>query len=446
MTSSIKKHLWQLSTRLKMFKKHQLPAIRRFQAVLRETKRPMPPGKITRRNLLVLAWEFPPQVTGGVYRPASFVKHTTDNGWHTHIVASALPAHVSEAGQYLASSIPSSVVVHRLASAPSGPHVWPLPDIDGGILNALSVYERASQLIHSMEPGIILASGPPFHNFVAGMWLAKRFGWKLIIDYRDEWSECPFDFVKKDVINRQWETQCQQIASRVIFTTQSQIEHQLSHFSRLSRDKCTLITNGWRPEDFSITADTSPVKNRDKLSIAYLGNLGPMASPTEFFEVLAQVLSRNADLRDRLSIKLIGKKRDSVLEEIAQHPYRDNFELIEQIPKPDACRMMTEMDGLLLLNPPGIARYIQGKLYEYIASGTPILAFGEDGEMGRIIEDLRCGTCIRSDSADELEAALISLDQPHTNDVNKIEAWLQSRQRDVIAQDMLKLLETVQSE
>lgn len=445
MIKILKSFLWELSTRIKILRKHQLPAIRHFLDIQKSIRN----GKVIEgelsHNLLVLAWMFPPQVTAGVYRPASFVKHMAENGWSTVVLASTLSDEVSDAGKYLATSIPSAVSVSRLSTSQPYVRAWPLPDVDGGILNALTVYEEASELIRTMKPGVILASGPPFHNFVAGMWLAKRFGWRLALDYRDEWSECPFDFVKKDAANRRWETQCIQSANSIIFTTQAQIEHQLSRFSGLSRDKCALVSNGWRPEDFDFLPNQCSEIESGKLSIAYLGNLGPMASPSGFLSMLTQVLDRNPDLRARLRVKLIGKKSNFALREIEDHPYRDNFVLTDHITKLEACRLMTEVDGLLLLNPPGVARYIQGKLYEYIASGTTVIVFGEGGEMGAIVDELGSGVSIRSNSVEDLEAALLSLGQKRSFNRVKVEAWLKTRQRNEIAQDMRKVLDAVRS-
>ena len=37
----------------------------------------------TRKHVCLLAWAFPPYVSGGVYRPTSLVKYGTDLGWTT---------------------------------------------------------------------------------------------------------------------------------------------------------------------------------------------------------------------------------------------------------------------------------------------------------------------------------------------------------------------------
>lgn len=444
MNINYKKLIWDFVTRFRMLRKRQLPAWRHYRSVLRDIKfNATPKHQRCDKNLLLLAWEFPPQVSGGVYRPTSFARYAAETGWNVTVLTGPAPEAITDAGQYLAQSIPESVTISRISKTDAGPHPWLLPDIDGGIMNAISVYEATSKIIHPGQTGIILASGPPFHSFVAGMWLAKRFGWQLALDYRDEWTQCPFDFVKKDTTNQKMEKQCLSAADHVVFTTQSQINHQTQIFSELPEIKCSLVTNGWQPDDFAIAND-EPQKlpsNEAAITIAYLGNLGPMASPTDFLETLSTTLQNSPSLKNKLKVKLIGKKRPSVIEQLNDFPFQEAIEQIEHVPKTEACQIMQQLDALIILNPPTIGRYIQGKLYEYIASGTPILVFGEGGEMAAIVEELQAGVIVPSGDNKALEEALTQI-HTHARSTNeKTKSWLKSRQREKLGHHMLDILD-----
>ena len=85
-------------------------------------------------------------------------------------------------------------------------------------------------------------------------------------------------------------------------------------------------------------------------------------------------------LRGWLKLKLVRQKPPDALAKLRAFPFPDVIQLIDPIPKADACNMMCDVDGLLLLNPTGLKRYIQGKLYEYIASGTPVLVLAPGRE------------------------------------------------------------------
>ncbi|MCP5190690.1 MAG: glycosyltransferase [Pseudomonadales bacterium] len=441
MTGGLKSVLWGVATRLRLLRHRQWPAWQRY----RQAQSPQAgnlPSTCTARRLLLLTWEFPPQVTGGVYRPLSFVRHAAASGWQAEVVCGPAPSGPTEAGRYLAGLMPDSVPVSRVASD-TGPHPWPLPGIDGGIVNALSLYEAAAARIAPGETGVILASGPPFANFVAGYWLARRTGWPLVLDYRDEWTETPFRFVQKDGPNRQWETRCLERADLVIHTTPSQVAHARERFPVLAGKRQAVVYNGWEPGDFATTAQPSPKDADAPITLAYLGNLGAMAAPDAFLDTLAGTLAAKPDLRARLRLRLVGHKRPEALEKLKTFPYPEVLDLVDSIPKTEACRMMQEVDGLLLLNPPGIHRYIQGKLYEYIASGTPILVFGSGGEMGDIVDSLGAGVTVAEGDARGMADALSALRTSRDGDPARRRDWLASRERAVQAQALYRELEAL---
>lgn len=431
---------WGILTRLRLLWHRQLPAWHRFRGAQSHhggNER----TAATPRRLLLLTWEFPPQVTGGVYRPLSFARHAATSGWQAEVVCGPSPDNPNQAGRYLVGLLPAGVPVTRVA-ADSGPHPWPLPKIDGGIMNALALFEAAAARIKPGEGGVILASGPPFSNFVAGLWLARRTGWKLVLDYRDEWTESPFGFVQKDGPNRQWETRCLARADLVIHTTLAQAAHARARFSALAGKRQAVVHNGWEPGDFADMPAPPPRDGTAPITLAYLGNLGAMASPDAFLDTLAAALAEKPDLRGRFRLRLVGHKRPEALAKLKAFPYPEVLELVDSIPKTEACRMMREIDGLLLLNPIGVHRYIQGKLYEYIASGTPILVFGAGGEMGDIVDSLRAGITVAEGDAQAMAAALEGLRMPLDSDAAR-GPWLASRERAVLARNLYRELDTL---
>lgn len=432
---------WRLSTSLRLLRDRTAPACKRCISAHSSATAPIG-DQAFYRKILLLTWEFPPQVTGGVYRPLSFARHAAASGWQAEVVCGPAPSHPSQAGQYLAGLLPAEVAVTRVAED-TGPHPWPLPKIDGGILNALSLFEAAASRIKPGEGGVILASGPPFSNFVAGLWLARRTGWKLVLDYRDEWTQTPFRFVDKSGANPAWEKRCLARADMVVFTTPSQLAHARERFPVLAGKRQAVIYNGWEPGDFAQTPHTTPKDTDAPITLAYLGNLGAMAAPDAFLDTLAAALSAKPDLRARLRLRLVGHKRPEALDRLRAFPYPEVLELVDSIPKTEACRMMQEVDGLLLLNPSGIHRYIQGKLYEYIASGTPVLVFGSGGEMGGIVDSLGAGITVAEGDARGLADALEALRGPRAGDAAKRRDWLASRERAVQARSLYRELDAL---
>lgn len=444
MNLSPKKLVWSAATHLKSLKKQahrQWLAWKRFLAV--QISSPDTTTTTIRRRLLLLTWDFPPEITGGVYRPLSFVRHAAASGWQAEVVCGPAPEAPSDAGNYLVGLLPAEVPVTRVA-ADTDPHPRPLPRIDGGIMNALALFEAAAARIKRGEGGVILASGPRFSNFVAGYWLARRTGWKLVLDYRDEWTLNPFTFVDKSGADSAWEKRCLAEANMVVFTTPSQLAHAQGQFPELAHSTNTVIHNGWEMGDFALalpTVKTDASASFTPITLAYLGNLGSWAAPDAFLSTLSAALSAQPELRNRIRIRLVGHKPMYSRKVLAAFPFPDVLELMDPIPKQEACSMMRTVDGLLLLNPPGMRRYIPGKLYEYIASGTPVVVFGAGGEIGENVESLGAGVTVAEGDAPALARALLGLRGMGDYPQELRQAWLASRERAALATELYRQLD-----
>ena len=430
--AALRNAYWQFLSSLRMLLGRTIPVWLRYASAMLNGLAVKSTTGGSNKKLLLITWEFPPQVTGGVYRPLSFARHAASSGWQVEVVCGPAPFQPSEAGHYLAGLLPDTVLLHRV-EADAGPHPWPLPKVDGGIVNALTLYEAAATRISPGESGVILASGPPFANFIAGLWLARRTGWRLVLDYRDEWTESPFKFVERGGANHYWESLCLERANLVIYTTPSQLAHAEQRFPALGKARRAVVYNGWEPDDFTGSPICKKQDSTAPITLAYLGNLGAMAAPDTFLASLVGVLATRPDLRARVKVRVVGHKRPDALKKLNAFPYPETIELVDSISKVEACHMMREVDGLLLLNPPELKRYIQGKLYEYIASGTPVLAFGAGGEMGEIIDRLGAGITVPENDAETLALALDNLKTYQLGNSDKRDAWLASRRRAELA-------------
>ena len=62
---------------------------------------------------------------------------------------------------------------------------------------------------------------------------------------------------------------------------------------------------------------------------------------------------------------------------------------------------------LLINNTPNAKGILTGKLFEYLASGRPILCIGpEDGDAARVIKEAKAGTTVGFDDKEKMKAAL----------------------------------------
>src|SRR5690606_33567275 len=113
---------------------------------------------------------------------------------------------------------------------------------------------REALRVHdNTRPKVVIATGPPFHSFVAGVLLSRMWRVPLVLDYRDEWTECPFPFVQLGNADHFWERRVNAHADRIVLVTQSQLEHHArafpNAFANASRERMVVIPNGWEPAE-----------------------------------------------------------------------------------------------------------------------------------------------------------------------------------------------------
>jgi glycosyltransferase involved in cell wall biosynthesis len=296
----------------------------------------------------------------------------------------------------------------------------------------------------SERPDVVVASGPPFANFVAGYYLARAWRAPLVLDYRDEWTECPFEFVHKGNADRQWEQRCLDAAALVVFTTASMLEHQLKAFKHLDRGKCTVVPNGWEPEDILVQSGKPPedAQSARRIVVLYAGNLSQHTPLGSFLNAIASIISRQPALAERLQIVFLGQKSTLALDQLNAFPYPRVIELQDQVSKSAAAEMMKAAAALLLINEPRLNRYVPGKLYDYIASRTPILLYGTGGESARVVSLLQAGQVIEEGDIQGLEAFIQTLcvRRSGTVGVPLIDDWLDRHTRHATSLAFLKLL------
>ncbi len=397
-----------------------------------------------RNSLLLVTWSFPPEVNGGVYRPAALCRYAHEFGWDVTVIAGPAPDKASQAGLKMLEYLPSAVRIIRARHPRWRPSWQGFPRVDGGLLSTFSMVTAGWGASPSGPPRVIVASGPPFANFIAGYYLARAWRTPLVLDYRDEWTECPFEFVQKGNFNRRWEERCLDASALVVFTTASMLKHQVTVFKHLDRGKCAVVPNGWEPSD-NPAQDRKPpgeAQATRRITLLFAGTLSEMQPPGPFLKVIASVISRQPVLEERLQIVFLGRKSTLALNQLNAFPYPQMIELHDHVSKSAAAEMMRTAGALLLINETRLDRYVPGKVYDYIASRTPILVYGAGGESARLISALQAGQVIREGDVQGIEAFIQSLcmQGSRTAGAPWIEDWLNRHTRHATSLAFLKLL------
>jgi glycosyltransferase involved in cell wall biosynthesis len=384
------------------------------------------------RRVLLISYTFPPVGGAGVQRSAKFAKYLPHHGWQVSVLTAANPS-VPLHDQSLCAGIPADTIIERAATLePSYALKTKVSGSKqrqsvGGLASKMKSLVRRSatailqpdpqilwgpgairggtRLIDRIHHDVIVATGPPFSSFLIGSRLSRRLGLPLVLDYRDEW----------DISNVHWENrtagrlshrlqQRMQIgvlrrASAVLTTTEASAERIRALVKRAgSSAPVSCIYNGYDPDDF--TTPPNPTK-RSRYRITYVGTLWNLTSVEPLIEGIRLLEKSDPQAAGRLEIMVAGRRTEQQ-EAILRKMESTACLLVRRdyVPHEDAIRLMYDSDRLciLLTDAPEAGRVVPAKVFEYIATGKPLLTIAPKGELWTILENHHDpGLCVPHD-------------------------------------------------
>lgn len=358
-------------------------------------------------HVVVVASDFPPAVTGGVYRVLAIVNALAAEGWTVTVVT-------HETTDVTANG-PGSALLRHMASGVRTVRVEQPRNDDPWIRGSPAIEARTSRHIDAVRTALsridartpvsaVLASGPTFGEFVAGAAFCRGAGVPLLLDFRDEWTMNSFEFVTHHAGESLWESRCLATADHVFFATDAMRREYLRTYPTLSTQAHSVVRNGWDPAD-----DATPTLAEDTAAaarVAFMGEPGSWSDLDEMLGTWHRALSSDSALPSQVRLHFVGTRHDDAAASIRAFPIAGAVELRPGVPRGVAQAQKRACDGLLLLNPPALHRCAPGKLYEYLAARRPILLYGTGGEAGALLDGYPGLVAVRQGDAHELAHAL----------------------------------------
>ena len=167
-----------------------------------------------------------------------------------------------------------------------------------------------------------------------------------------------------------------------------------------------VITNGYDETDFSEKNTAS----RDKFTIVHVGAMNRDRNHPAFWKVLGELLIENDTFSNKLEVQLVGKVDYSVNALIEKHRLEKYVVKIEYLPH-DQISGVLKSASLLYLpinNTPKPNSIIPGKIFEYLASGRPVLGTGPvHGDSAAILRKTKSGIMVDFEDEESLKKALL---------------------------------------
>ena len=379
----------------------------------------------TRRKprVLYIAFYFPPSRASGVYRARATANFLAEKGWDVTTIAAPmrfLREVADTTDEQLLSTVDPRITVERADFdlyrftydvRPLGMlrrnfpvvaarayqwgerHIFPERYAPWG----RSVVRRALRLHARERFDLVVATGNPFVAFAAAWSFHRLTGVPYVIDYRDSWTLDLFNdspaFAPNHIAWR-WEKRIIKGASAVAFVNEALRGWHAEQYPTQAH-KLMVVANGWDPdlmaEPSSDDAPADPDESHP-LRFAYLGTISS-AQPVEELVNAFSLARDHTDLEDaELNIHgYLGFFQGSnleILERLGLDLHRDHQGAVSSVDrgvhyrgpvsKTDVARVYEQSDVLVFLA--GGARYVtSGKIFEYMATGKPIVSVHAPG-------------------------------------------------------------------
>lgn len=385
------------------------------------------------KRLLIITYYWPPTGGSGVQRWVKFSKYLPEFGWQPVIYTPENPEQLAydesllkeipECAEVIKTRINEPYELYRkLTGASKQKEVNPLNQQKKNWKQKLSLWVRGNLFIPDpriswVRPSVkylkkylrehpvdaVVTTGPPQSMHLIGRGLKRALGVKWIADFRDPWTE--MFYYKHMGLNACSDRKHRRLERSVLDEADMVIAVSppvRDDFAAKTTTPVHLITNGYDPDDFPQSVQQ---RDTEKFTIVHTGLFAADGDPVNLWKALSQRCAEDAEFASRLQIRLAGKTDAQVISSIREYGLADKLVDLGYLPHEQIVKEQQAADILILplRQEPEYAKVLPGKIFEYLASGRPVLGIGqEDGAAAQLLEDAGAGRMFGWDRCTEL--------------------------------------------
>jgi len=377
------------------------------------------------KRVLIITYYWPPSGGSGVQRWLKFAKYLPEAGWEPVIFTPENPDFDLKDETLLKEISPNLEVIRfpiwepyqLFAKVKKQGKSHPgriLEQQKKGFLEKAAIWLRANLLVPDprlfwVKPSVqflnqllqegqfeaIITTGPPHSIHLIGQKLKKKHDIPWLADFRDPWSQWEFldtlpmlSFIRgrHEALERKVLRQAD-----VVVTISPTFQRDLE---KLSGRKIELITNGYDPAD--IPSDFKPrPKLAKSLHLVYTGIIDAIRNPLPLMQALKAEFEVGGE---EVSWTFVGKVSEQVQQQVEADSWlQTHIHFAGYVPHHQVFEFYSHTDALVLIltDTKNAKGNIPGKLFEYLATGLPVLALGDpQGDSATLLSQAGAGAVI----------------------------------------------------
>lgn len=369
------------------------------------------------KRVLFLAYLFPPIANSGTQRPLKFTKYLSRHGWEPTVMTAArfegqrvdhgllaeMPpglevVRVPMLNERIADGITAAGFGTAIAKQIAGGISWRLqarfrsPDLYG--LWRPTATRAALRLFRKRPFDAIYATGFPWTTLLVARDVSLATGRPLIADFRDPWAaEDLFrDARGEGVAEAALERSVVSQAASVVTVSDTFTRQLRAAYPDMEESKFQTIYNGFDPDDLA----RPPLAPNQKFRIAFAGVWKTGYNPSPLYDVIDWLKRSRPRLLDGVEFVAAGFDPG----EAARRGLQEHIREVGVLPHRDAVALMHSADVLFMTNADGARQQlaVPAKLYEYLATGRPVIALTHPGgDAARVLQQVGGGIAVPPD-------------------------------------------------
>ena len=246
--------------------------------------------------------------------------------------------------------------------------------------------KKAVEIISKEKIDAIITTGPPHSTHLIGLQLKQTLNTSWIADMRDPWPNILNikDLPRTIIAKKQDERLKDKVLKSADYITT--VSHGLKNHIIVKNENIQVIHNGYDEEDIF---KGEPGKS-ENFFLSYIGNFKPDQNVPVLWQTLKSLSEELPGFKEFFKLNFTGILENTILQDIRSFGL-GNMVLVEEfVPHIEATKKMHLSSMLLFVIPQSDNNKLitTGKLFEYMASRTPMLSIGPvAGDAAKLINE-----------------------------------------------------------
>jgi glycosyltransferase involved in cell wall biosynthesis len=272
-----------------------------------------------------------------------------------------------------------------------------------------AVKEGRNFLLKNRYYKAIISIGPPHTSHLIGKRLSRTFNLPHFPVFIDPWTDIVYykNFKRNRLtlaLDRYFEKSVLQNSKKAVFVTETMKNDYVRKYKWLN-EKSNVLYWGYNEEDFEGLKSIEP---QEEKVILHAGNIFDYQNPANFFRNIKKKIEEGG----KFKLKFIGTVSPGIRRTIEEIDLKEHTEFLGFLPYREM--IMELMRASYLLVCATEPRHVPGKLFEYLRTGKPIIAFGNNNEeVKKILEESNGGMLF--DYNDDAEEFFRRTEEINTN-------------------------------